>query len=229
MLEDGLSYPVRGDWVGRTIIGSVLGFLSFLVVPIVFLTGYFMRVLETTVAGEDEPPAFEGWGDLFVKGVSAMFIGVVYSIVPTVLYLVVTSVLLGAGGAIGGDGGGVLAGIGFATLLTFLPLMVFISYIVPAALTNYARIGEIGAAFDFDVIKSVALSADYLLAMVLPIVVGVVVWIAAFILGLTVIGLLFVPVLYFYMYVAIFRMFGRAFAETSPAAQSSPVAAAQSA
>jgi len=45
MLEDGLSYPVRGDWIGRTIIGAVLGFLSFLVLPAVFLMGYFVRVL----------------------------------------------------------------------------------------------------------------------------------------------------------------------------------------
>ncbi|NGM69739.1 DUF4013 domain-containing protein [Natronolimnobius sp. AArcel1] len=227
MLEDGLSYPVRGEWVGRTIIGSVLGFLSFLLIPVVFLMGYFVRVLETTVAGANEPPAFEDWGELFIKGISAILIGLVYSLVPAILYVILVSVLLGTGGALGGDGG-VLAGLGFMSMLTFIPLMMFISYIVPAALTNYARTGDISAAFDIGVIKSVAFSVDYLVAMLLPIVVGVVVWVAAFVLAVTIIGLLFVPVLYFYMYVAIFRMFGSAFAKTDPTTQTDSVTAAQS-
>jgi branched-chain amino acid transport system permease protein len=33
MLEDGLSYPIRGDWIGRIVIGGILGLLSVLLLP----------------------------------------------------------------------------------------------------------------------------------------------------------------------------------------------------
>lgn len=228
MLEDGLSYPIRGDWLGRTIIGAILGFLSFLVLPAVFLMGYFVRVLESTVSGADEPPAFEEWGDLFVTGLVATVISLVYSIVPLVAYTFLVGTLFGVGGMVGGDGGGLLAGLGLMTLLTFIPVMLLIYYIVPAALTNYAHTGEVGSAFDFGVIKSVVLSLEYLLAMLLPIAIGIVVWFVVAFLAMTVVGLLLVPFIYFYAYVAIFRMFGLAFSKTSSTTRTTPAAGAQS-
>lgn len=54
MLEDGLSYPARGEWIGRTIIGGVLGFLGVFLLPLVVLMGYFVRVLERAISG---PPS----------------------------------------------------------------------------------------------------------------------------------------------------------------------------
>jgi len=69
MLEDGLSYPIRGDWIGRIIIiGGVLGFLSVLLLPAFVIVGYLVRVLEQTIDGEDVPPEFDDWGDLLMKG-----------------------------------------------------------------------------------------------------------------------------------------------------------------
>lgn len=53
MLEDGLSYPVRGDWVGRILIGGGLVLLSVLLFPAILLTGYWIQVLEKTVAGDE--------------------------------------------------------------------------------------------------------------------------------------------------------------------------------
>ncbi|MFP8889000.1 DUF4013 domain-containing protein [Natrialbaceae archaeon A-CW2] len=215
MLEDGLSYPARGDWIGRILIGTVLGFLSFLLIPAFLVGGYLMRVLEKTVAGDDEPPEFDDWGDLLVKGIVASIIGFVYALVPTVLYSVVVMTLVGGGALLGGDGGGLLAGLGIMTILAYIPLMFIILYIVPAALTNYAVEGSIGAAFDIGTIKPVVLSMEYLLAMLMPVVVAIGVNIVASVLAITVVGLLLVPFLYFYMYVAVFRMFGIAFANTS--------------
>ncbi len=228
MLEDGLSYPARGDWIGRILIGGVLGFFSFLVVPVFFLLGYFVRVLETSIEGADEPPAFDEWGELFVTGLVAFVITFAYSIVPVVVYSVVVFGLIGAGGAIGGDGGGLLAGLGFLSMLAFLPLLLLIYYVVPAALANYARRGTLGAGFDVDAIKPVVLSVDYLIAVLLPLVVAFVVWIVVGILFATIVGALLVPFVQFYAQVAIFRMFGLAFAEvqgsestgTGPAAPS---------
>jgi len=212
MLEDGLSYPVRGDWVGRILIGGGLAFLSALLFPAILLTGYWVRVLEKTVAGDESPPEFTEWGDLFVKGLAGTAIGLAYAIVPTVIYSVVVFGLIGVGLGLGGDGGGLIAGIGFMTVFASIPLMLIIYYIVPAGLTNYAREGSISAAFDMSAIKPVLLSTDYLLAALFPMAVAVVLMIVNSALILTVVGALLVPFVGFYANVAIFRMFGQAFA-----------------
>jgi len=102
-------------------------------------------------------------------------------------------------------------------------------YLVPAALTNYAVEGSIGAAFDIGAIKPVVLSMDYLMAMLIPVFVAIGVNMIAGILAITIIGLLLVPFLYFYTYVAVFRMYGLAFAKTSQTAMGSSSAPASAA
>lgn len=228
MLEDGLSYPVRGDWVGRILIGGVLGFLSVLLFPVFLLMGYWVRVLEKTVAGDDEPPEFDEWGDLFVKGMIGTVIGLAYAIVPTIVYSIAVLGLIGTGIGIGGDGGSFLAGIGFVTIFASIPLVLLIYYIVPAALTNYAREGTIGAAFDVSAIKPVLLSVDYLMATLFPMGVAVALMIVNSILAVTVIGMVLVPFIGFYANVAIFRMFGNAFAKVSATATSQSATASAS-
>lgn len=215
MLEDGLSYPVRGDWIGRVIIGGVLGFLSFLLIPAFALMGYLVRVLETTVAGAEDPPEFEEWGDLLVKGVVATAIALAYTFVPLVVYLVFVFVVLGAGGAIGGDAGALVGSLGVLAALAFLPVLFLVYYAVPAALTAYAARDSAGAAFDVSILRPVLFSTEYLAAVLLPIVVTFVLWIATTVLAFTVVGIVLLPFLQFYGQVAIFRMFGTAFASVS--------------
>ncbi|MFW6320392.1 MAG: DUF4013 domain-containing protein [Halohasta sp.] len=237
MFEDGLSYPARGDWLGRTIIGGLLAFFSFLLIPAFFVTGYLIRVLKTTVSGAEKPPAFEDWGDLFIKGLVGTVIAIIYSVVPFVVFGTIGFVLfgiIGIGGGIGGDGGGLIAGLGGLTLvfvgLLFIPVVFLIYYMVPAALTNYAIEDDFGAAFDFSTIKPILLSGEYLVAVLLPLVVAVVLWIATSILAVTGIGLLLAPFLQFYGQVVVFRMFGTAFknvSESSRMPSSSSTATAQ--
>lgn len=105
MLRDGLSYPPRGDWIKRILVGGLLGLLPVLVVPTFTVFGYLVRVGERTVAGDDAPPAFGDWGDLLAKGVVATLIALAYSIVPVLLYWVAITVVTGVGSGIGGDVG----------------------------------------------------------------------------------------------------------------------------
>lgn len=217
MLEDGLSYPMQGDsWIGRMLIGGLILFFAFLIIPIFFFQGYLLRVLGSTVRGESEPPAWDDWGGLFVDGLKATVVAFVYGIVPTIVFVGIGTVLVGLGGAAGDSGGGILAGFGLLTFLFFIPVLLIVYYIVPAALANMAAEGSIGAAFDFDMISNVVLSVDYLVAVLMPIVVGVIINIISFVLGITIIGYLLVPFVSFYGQVAIFRMFGLAFAKQSP-------------
>ena len=213
MLEDGLSYPVRGDWVGRIIIGGVLGLLSVLVIPTFAVFGYLVRVLERTVAGAEEPPEFDDWGDLLAKGVVATLIALAYSVVPLVLYGVVVTVIAGVGSGVGGDIGALIGVTGALLALAFLPVLLFVYYAVPAALTAYAARGKASAAFDLDLLKPTLFSVEYLLAVLSPILVALGVFVVSIVLLVTVVGAVLVPFVQFYGQVAVFRMFGAAFAD----------------
>lgn len=215
MLEDGLSYPVRGDWLGRIVIGGVLGLLSFLVVPTFAVFGYLVRVLERTVAGDDAPPEFDDWGDLLAKGVVGLLIALAYSVVPVVLYVVFVTVVVGLGSGIGGDLGALIGFTGALLAVAFVPVLFLIYYAVPAALTAYAARGEIGAAFDVGLLKPTLLSLEYFLAVLMPIVVAIVVFVVSVVLLATFVGAVLIPFVQFYGQVAIFRMFGTAFADGS--------------
>ncbi|ELZ45627.1 hypothetical protein C464_11935 [Halorubrum coriense DSM 10284] len=212
MLEDGLSYPVRGDWVGRVVIGGVLGLLSVLVIPTFLVLGYLVRVLERTVAGGEEPPEFDDWGDLLAKGVVATLIAFAYSVVPVVLYGVVVTVIAGIGSGVGGDVGALIGATGALLALAFLPVLALIYYAVPAALTAYAARGEASAAFDVDLLRPTLFSVEYLVAVLSPILVALGVFVVSIVLLVTVVGAVLVPFVQFYGQVAVFRMFGAAFA-----------------
>jgi hypothetical protein len=215
VLEDGLSYPARGDWVGRIIIGGVLGLLSVFVIPAFAIFGYLVRVLERTVAGDEVPPTFDDWGDLLAKGVVATLIALVYSIVPVVAYGVVISVVAGIGSGIGGDLGALIGVTGALLALAFIPVLLFIYYAVPAALTAYAARGDVKAAFDVEILKPTLFSVEYLLAVLMPLLISTGVFVVSVVLILTVVGAVFVPFVQFYGQVAVFRMFGTAFADQS--------------
>ncbi|KPN30841.1 hypothetical protein SY89_01581 [Halolamina pelagica] len=223
MLEEGLSYPFNGDSaLGRIIIGGLLGFGSFLIVPAIALMGYLVWVLDGAARGEEEPPAFENWGDMIVDGLKATAVTIVYGIVPFVLMLI-SIFVAGSGGTTGNETAtGILGGIGLLGLLLSFVALFVLYYLIPAALTNMALEDDFGAAFDFNTIKQVILSGDYLVAWLIPFVLaaGVQILLTAvtFVLVLSIVGILALPLLLivgpfiqFYVQVAAFYMFGVAF------------------
>jgi hypothetical protein len=163
MITESIEYLRNSeDWVRTVLIGGVLGLLSFLLVPAFAVTGYLMRVLRATMAGEETPPVFEEWGDIVVDGLKATVIGVVYSFVPGVIGAVV--VAFGVAGAIaGGDSAaGALGGlVAIGGLLVAAVLSVVAAYLLPAALANYAETGRLGAGFALGDLRPVWLSGTY--------------------------------------------------------------------
>lgn len=214
MLEDGLSYPLKGDnAVGRIAIGGVLSYLAVLLFPLFLLMGYFVRVLAASARGEEEPPAFDEWGNMFVEGLKASVVAVVYGVVPFLL-VAVAVVFAGVGLSSGNDAAaGVLGGLGVVGLLFSVGAMFAIYYLVPAALTNMGLEGSLGAAFDVDTLSDVLLSTDYLVAWLLPFALALVVNLVTTVLVVVTFGLgaLVVPFVQFYVQVSVFYMFGRAF------------------
>ena len=212
MLEDGLTYPIEGESaVARILIGGVLGFLSVLVIPAFALLGYSVWVLAGAARGETEPPAFEDWGRMIADGVKATLVALVYGIVPFVLVFVSIFVIAGGVGSGSDAAAGLLGGVGLLGMLVGFIAMVVLYYVIPAALTNMALEGSLGAAFDVGTIKRAVLSVDYLVAWLVPFVIVFVMNLVVFALAVTVVGLVVVPFVQFYVQVAVFYMFGAAF------------------
>lgn len=220
MIEEAIAYPRAGDDAAKTIlIGGVLALLSVLVIPALLLLGYLVRVLRSAEAGEEVPPEFEDWTDLFVDGVKAFVVVFVYSLLPW-LVLAVT-----AGGTIAGLAGpgelqpgaiaGAMLGLAVGGILWLLAF-----YVIPAALASFAEQDRIGAAFSTSVLGDVLTDSRYAVGWLLALVL--------FVAGGVVVGLLnVVPLLgfvvgafvNFYVGVAAFYLYGQAFAEaTTPGA-----------
>lgn len=216
MLEEGLSYPSKGDlWIGRFVIGSTLVLFGWLIVPLLPLYGYLVRVLASSAAGEEVPPKWEGWGRLTVDGFKALFITFVYGLVPNLVGVVVLAVvffLFLGGGAVGGEEGGLLAGVGVVALVVGILVMglvqFVVAYLVPGALINFAAEDSVAAAFDLGALSDLVLSGEYLLAMLQPVFVGFVVLLVSAVLSVTVV---LVPPVLFWGSVAVARLFGTAY------------------
>ena len=174
-IADVITYPMESDeWMRTIIIGGILSFLGFLLIPLFLVYGYLMRVIRSATAGNPEPPTFGDWGELFVEGIKAFVIGLIYMLIPfIVLGVTVGSAVIAL--ATGTDAG-VAAGLSglFVGLGLFFILALVFGYIAVAALVNFAREERFGAAFDVEVLKTVLFHREYAITWLVSVVIIVV-------------------------------------------------------
>lgn len=205
--NDILTYPMsRDEWVKTILIGGVLTFLSVFVVPVLLVYGYIVRTIRGSLAGQPEPPEFEEWGTLLVDGLQAAIIGLIYLLVPILVGAVtmggaMIAVLTGDLTALAG------AFVGF--MLSMLLSLAF-GYFAVVAVVNFAREGEFGAAFDFDVIKTVALNREYAIAWLVSVAVFIV---AGFVGSIPVLGWILVPFVGFYALIVAANLWATGFTQ----------------
>ncbi|MFC7136914.1 DUF4013 domain-containing protein [Halobaculum litoreum] len=211
MLEDALRYPLNNDdRLATLVIGGLLLAFSFLIVPVFVLQGYLVRVLRSAAEGE-EAALLHGLGALIVDGLKLIVVGLVYGFAIAVPFVVATFVV-GIGGATGSEAG--LAAFGIVGVLLFLVatvVAILVTYLLPAALTNFALEGRIGAAFDVSAITEATLSSKYLIGVLLGVVLNAVIGTVA---GPLVFLLVGIPLL-FYGQVVSYYCFARGFAEAT--------------
>lgn len=164
--------------VKKLLIGTLLG-----VVPVVNLvvSGFSLETAKLSMKGEKEMPEWNEWGNLFVKGLLSVVIGVIYmipaiiiagiclrpvipSLYPWYMNTMMPSVAQKMNLAMP-DMSGMMAsmgnlafGLGFAALL-----MVFIAYIIPSAVMHYLQ-GGFGNAFSFGSVLKKAFTKNYAIA-----------------------------------------------------------------
>ena len=166
LLEDGLQYPFRGEWVGRLIIGGGLTFISISFFPLFLVAGNLYRIVEQTVTeSDDTPPAFDDWNGLFIKGIGVWAIVLTYAVLPVVYIIVVVAMVVGIGW--GGEVRTVSVIGGILLALLAIPLFAITYYFIPVAIAHYASVGELKAAFDVRTLTKIAFTREYFTAVVL--------------------------------------------------------------
>lgn len=215
MFEDALRYPYdEGESLRALAIGSVLTLLSFLLIPVVLVSGYTLRVLRAVDAGDEHLPAFDDWTGMFVDGLKALVVGVVYLVVPAVLVvLAVGSFLVPFASAPPSW----LSAVAVVVAVVSVPSMLLALYALPAGLVNLARTGRIGSAFALRRLWPVLSSGSYFVAWLLATVVLVVSSALTTLVAVaTLVGAVLVAVVGFYANLVAAYLYARGFAEATP-------------
>ena len=223
MISASLNYLRESDSAVATIaIGGLLFILSVFVLPVVFVSGYLMRVLRQTANGNDEPPVFDDWGDLGVDGLKAVAISLVYSGIPAAI--VAIAGIFGIGLAVAGLGDSATGGLVGGAVALFVVALGFVlsiagAYVTPAALSNFAETGRLTAGFElrsiWTIITTKAYAVGWLTAMAVILGGVVVVSVLSMVPLIGTRAGLFVQ---FYALVAAFYIFGHTWSDIRPIA-----------
>jgi len=147
IVSDAIKYP-SSEWK-KVIILGIFFILSIIIIGIFFVLGYFLRIIKATLAGYDELPEFDEWGDMFVDGLKVLVVSFVYMIIPLIVIGVGIFASIASYTATSASNPfAFLAVIGVTGIIGGILALIFglVAYI---AIANMALYDEIGAAFNF--------------------------------------------------------------------------------
>jgi hypothetical protein len=213
MLEEAINYPRSGEDAFRTIIiGGILLLFGWLIIPALLVLGYGVRVFRSTFAGEEVPPEFDEWGEMFVDGVKAFVIGFVYLLIPAIIVGisfggVIASALAGNGEVGVGAISGAFVGFSLAFILSLIAW-----YALPAAIANFVRRDRMGAAFSWADLRHVLFSGTYAKAWLFALAVFIGGGIVAGVVNIVpLIGFVVAAFVNFYVIIAADRLYAQGF------------------
>ena len=159
------------------IIGVVLGFIPL--VNTLTILGFSIKNAQQTLAGKNKLLKWEDFGDILIKSITGIAIGIVYSL-PILLLglfligsLFVTFASMAPALSQTNDLSQVLPVIApvlmgaIGSIMILIVLMALTSFITPMAVMNWAKKGNIGAAFAFKEVFHKAFNGTYLIAWLL--------------------------------------------------------------
>lgn len=177
-IREALKFPFeQDDWLKKAVIGSVLALASLLVIPAPLLLGYLMRVFRS-----DSMPEFSNYLDMYIEGLKAFLVIVLYMIPGFAIMAAFEGALLIAGG------------------LVFLILY----YALDSGLYHLANNG-LRDSLSPRVLKD-AFSLNYLLGVIISAVVSISVFIVWGFSTLLILPVLLYPTVNFYQGVFRFRI-----------------------
>lgn len=142
--------------IRKFLIGSVLFMVPFVnLVTSVFAYGYVLRCAKTSMKNRFELPEWRNWNDLFVKGLLASLIVLIY-----LLPVVILAIFLGFSALsqfFSGESNPPLS----ILLLATLAVLAFTAYLTPVSLLCFVDIEVFKAAFCFSLVLKKALKSSY--------------------------------------------------------------------
>ena len=141
--------------VKKLLIGIVIS-----MIPIVNLiaAGYFLKCANSGMKKNFRPLVWEKWGDLFIKGLVALAIGLIYAIPLIIALFWVFKKALGGlmlaayfnkASSFGAEAGLANIPFGFGAIFVIIILAFVIGYVSSGAILNYARTWKFESAFAF--------------------------------------------------------------------------------
>ncbi|BDZ69710.1 DUF4013 domain-containing protein [Methanobacterium petrolearium] len=219
LTSDAAKYPSK-DWK-KVIILGMLSLLSFLIVPGFLTMGYLFRALKWSIAGVDDLPDFDEWGEMFVDGFKVFVVQLAYFIVPAVILFLSVWASIGSLLALQSVGDVTVPTTVFSLMggLFFLGVIVSVIFGVffTIALANMAYYnGEIRAAFRFHEITDriaaigwVDLIIWYVMMMIIGLGIG---FVASILFFIPILGwILIILIIYPYLYLLYARALGLLF------------------
>jgi hypothetical protein len=211
--ERTLRYPVQNDaWKRTVLIGGLLIVVGVLIVPLFAVYGYLVRTIRDSLKGTSTPPIFDDWRSLIIEGAQAWVISVLYLLIP----ILVAAVTVGGSITAFTNGGGTATALGTGGLLigTVVSgvLAVLFGYLAVIGIVNFAREERFGAAFDTQVIRSVAFDRRYAIPWIISVGIA---FIAGLIGAIPVIGWILTPFASFYAAVVAANLWATGFEAAS--------------
>lgn len=144
------------QWPTKIIIGAVLAFFSFLLIPIPLLIGWLIGITRNVLDGFDEPmPAWENWGKLFADGLKVLVAQLAYTLPFWLLLCIAGGFAMAAGSE--SEGFQLLGAAGFTVVLCLgVIFSIVIFFISPAIIIQYVRTDDLGACFRFSEVLGIA-------------------------------------------------------------------------
>ena len=165
-IREAVTFPLVEDGrrIRRLLFGSVLIATTPLLVPLVFLGGYYVRYLRASAHDDPDPPRFDEWGALFTDGLKLFGLGIAFAVV--VLAFALGGTVAGQIGVLAVEALGAVGGL-VAAALALIVLGAFVLFLatVPAMVSNFAVEGRLGAAFDLGRASVVVTTPVYLLLL----------------------------------------------------------------
>jgi hypothetical protein len=193
--------------------GSILVLLLIIpfIISYLLMEGYRLRVIGSSIRGGIEVPEFNNWLKMLGDGVRMFIVGLVYGIIP--------GIILGVGLLLLFLGSFSIQMVGVLIILLGLVIFIIVTLITVMAISNMAYYGEVSAAFKLSEIRGRIKKIgwlDYILVLiVLGVLCGVLLVVAALISIIPILGMFLASlIIYPYIYLVIARAYGLIYQET---------------
>jgi hypothetical protein len=161
-LRKVFTFPFQDPkWLEKFLIGSLLLLVSFLVLPIFLIYGYFAGLMQMAIEGNElSLPEWDSWEKKFTDGIKLFFVGLIYTLPFPLFFIVGYMVLFGSAIAsdmveIGGDPSSpfwlipsLLSSFGSIAIFGLGLILVLIAGLfMPAMIAHVIATDDVSAAF----------------------------------------------------------------------------------